>query len=146
MIAEGEKDYNDSSPCSSSTPLSGVELAATFCSLSKTRPVGFMFCGACGSGSQAEGLGCSRPTPTSSRAVAEGRPGIETRAFHARLVALYGYVENVVTGVPGHSKLWSRGRSLALVPMVVRKNATCAHLRHRLEANSDEVQTTRLCR
>lgn len=33
-----------------------------------------------------------------------------------------------------------------LMPMVVRKNATCAYPKHPLEANSDEVQTTRLCR
>jgi hypothetical protein len=41
------------------------------------------------------------------------------------------------------------GRAAIVSPlmlMVVRKNATCAYLKHRLEANSDEVQTARLCR
>jgi hypothetical protein len=33
-----------------------------------------------------------------------------------------------------------------LMQMVVRKTATSAYLKHRLEANSNEVQTVRLCR
>lgn len=115
-------------PCSSSNPLSGFELRVPSCSLSKTRPVGLH---------SLWRLRRGQPGGRPTGAVAGGRPDIEARAFHARLVALYRYVGNLVASW-AFSKLWSAGPSLASDALVIRKLAICAYVPLRQEANSTE--------
>lgn len=90
-------------------------------------------------GDMPPGIARAAPTPLPAH-----RP--ELSGFHARLVELYGYRPTSLLAFLGTQNCGRAAVVSPLMPMVVRKNATCVYLKHRLEANSDEVQTARLCR